>query len=210
MATKKKGKRVIQVDFTGVEAGTGGRLLPERQYNFEVEDVSEEEGESSGEPYLKMTLAVTEGDYEGTKAWDNMSLQPQALWKLRGFLEAAGCPTEDGKMNIDPDDLIGLVVEADVVHEEYKGKKKHRIAGYTLPKVDDGGDGKVAVAGGGKKKATAADDDDATFKVKQKVKFKDGKKFLKGIITEVKGDQISVKVGEDEYEMDASDVTTDE
>lgn len=202
----KKGKKVISVDFTGVEAGSAGKLLPEGPTKFEVADISEEEGEDSGKPYLAVTLEVVEGEEnEGTKAWDNFSLQSQALWKFRGFLDACGMETEDGKMSIDPDELIGLVVVGDVVHEEYKGKTKHKIAGYSPVDAEDD---EPAATTKKKilKKKEAEDDDTPEWTVKQKVAFMDGKKRMVGKITGIDDDKITVKVGDDEYEMGPDDL----
>lgn len=205
MATRK-GKKLIKVDFTGVEAGQAGKLLPEGPTVFEVEDISQEVGEESEQPYLAVTLKVVEGEENaGTKAWDNFSLQPQALWKLRGFLDALGVETEDGPMDIDPDEILGLVVIGDVVHEEYRGKPKHRIAGYSPAEEEAEPEPKK---GGAKKKVKKEEEaeDEPDWKVKQKVTFKDGKKTLQGVISAIDGDTITVKVGKDEYEMTADDI----
>ena len=205
MATKK-GKRLIKVDFTGVSAEGGGRLLPEDVYSFEVMDITEEEGADSGQPYLQFEMQVVDGDFKGTKAWDNFSLQPQALWKLRGFLEAAGQETVEGPMSLDPDDMIGLIVTGEVFHEEYKGKTKHRIGSYIADSTAADPEPETKPASKLKKKAAPAEDDDPEFKVKQKVAFKDGKKRYEGLITGIDGDAITVKVGADEYEMGAGDL----
>lgn len=202
--SKSKKKSVISVDFTGVSAEGGGRLLPEGPVKLELVDIEEKEGESSGQPYLSFTFEVPEGEeFAGTKAWDNMSLQPQSLWKLRGFLEAAGVATEDGPMDIDQDELIGLVVTGNIIHEDYKGKSKHRIDGY----VDD--EPAPASATSKKKKSAAKAEaaDESDFKVDQEVTFKDGKKTLTGTITEIDGDEITVTSGDDEYALAAEDLT---
>lgn len=201
MSTKKKGKKVLSVDFTDVEAGTGGgRLLPEDRYTFEVEDSEIDVGEESGKEYVKLTLVVQDGEFKGTKAWDNLSTQPKALWKLRGFMESAGLPTEDGAMDIDPDEFVGLIVQADVIHEDYKGKPKHRINGYAP--ADD----TPAETTSTPKKKNPAAESESTWKIKQKVAFMDGKKRLEGVISKIDDDTITVRVGSDEYEMSASDL----
>jgi hypothetical protein len=197
----KKGKKLVRVDFTGVEAGGGGKLLPEGPIQLEVEEVEQLEGEESKQPYLNFTFTVSEGEYEGTKAWDNMSLQSQALWKLRGFMEAAGLETEDGPMDIDPDELVGLNVMADIVHEEYKGKTKHRVAGYSTVE-----DTPAEPAAASKKKPSAKKDEEIEWKVKQKVAFMDGKKRLEGVLTKIEDDTVTVRVGKEEYEMSTSDL----
>jgi Protein of unknown function (DUF669) len=201
---KKRGK-MVHVDFTGVEAGGGGRLLPEEQFKFEVEEVTQETSEDSGKDYLSFKLKVADGEYEGTAAYDNMSLQPQALWKLRGFMEAAGMPTEDGPMEIDPEEFTGMIVMGDVIHEDYKGKAKHRINSYS-PVEEETTAAAPASSTARRKPAKAADGEDSDWKVKQKVAFMDGKKKLEGTITEIDGTTVTVRVGKEEYEMETSDL----
>lgn len=199
---KPKKKGMISVDFTDVEAGSGGgKLLPEGSYQFEIKEIEERIGEESKAPYLSVTFEVAEdGEYQGTKAYDNVSLQPQSLWKLRGLLEAAGIETVDGPMDIDPDELVGLIVVGDIIHEEYKGKTKHRVNGYSIAE-------EAAPASGPKKKKAAADDDDKpTFKVKQSVAFREGKKRIVGVVTKIDGDDVEVRVGKEEYEMKVDDL----
>lgn len=226
MATNRKSNtrgNSIRVDFTGVEAGGGGRLLPEGVYQFEVIDIERKVGESSKEPYLAFELAVADdGEFKGTKCWDNFSLQPQSLWKLRGFLDAAGQETVDGPMDLDLDELVGLVVEAEVFHETYKGKDKHRIGSYLVSDgaTDDGARETAAAhttrpaadeapAAPARRRRAAADEDadDGSPRVGMKVSFKDGRKVLKGTISEINGDVIAVKVGQDEFEMGLEDLT---
>jgi hypothetical protein len=202
---KKKG--TLQVDFTGVEAGGGGRLLPEEDFKFEVKEAEIEVGAESKKEYIKLTLEVVEGEFEGTKAWDNLSTQPQALWKLRGFMEAAGLPTEDGVMEIDPDEFVGLIVMGRVIHEDYKGKPKHRLDGYSAIEDDAPAPSKGSKGGSVKKKPAKPEEDDVpTWKLRQNVSFKDGKKTLTGVITAIDDENVTVKVGRDEYEMTTSDL----
>jgi len=201
---KKRKGNTLTVNFDGVEAGGAGRLLPEGPIQMEVEEAEIETGESSGKEYVKLTLKVPEGEFEGTKAWDNLSVQPQALWKMRGFMEAAGLETRDEEMEIDPNDFVGCIVMVDIIHEEYQGKTKHRVNGYSSidePAKDE------KPSGGAKKKLAKKDEDDTPeWKLKQKVTFKDGKKTIEGVITGIDGDTITVKAGKDEYEMGPADI----
>lgn len=208
----KKGKKLIKVDFTGVTTEGGGRLLPEEQFKFEVKDVEQEVGADSGEPYLKMTFEVVDGEFEGTKAWDNMTLQPQGLWKLRGFMEAAGLETVDGEMDIDPDELIGLVVLGNVIHEKYKNKDKHRIDSYES--VDGPAAEAETDAPAPRRKKGAEPDAEAEtdWKKGQKVTFMDGKKKIKGTIAKIDGEKVDIlvkgvsKEADGEYEMTTDDI----
>lgn len=203
---KKRGNTVT-VDFTGVEAGGGSTLFPEGPQLFEVDDVTEEEGADSGQPYLAFKLKAVDGKYEGKFAYDNFSLQSQALWKLRGFMEAAGLATEDGEMELDLDEFKGIVVMADVIHEEYKGKPKTRINGYSPAEETEAEPEPTPKAGAKKKPAKVEEPEEEEFKLKQKVSFRDGKTKLEGTIVGIDDDVITVRVGKDEYEMGADDLT---
>lgn len=212
MAPPRKGKKVISVDFTGVTTEGGGRLLPEGQYQLELKEIEQKEGESSGEPYLEFTFEVVNNDDDslnGTKAWDNLSLQPKALWKLRQFMEAGGHPTEDGPMDVDPDALIGTVVTVDIIHEDYKNKTKHRIGGYVL---DNTADTAPSASAPTRKKAAPGDGDDE-FKKGQKVSFMDGKKKIPGTVKAIEDGTVTVTVKgvskevDGEYEVPAGELT---
>lgn len=213
MAAKKAAKRSngIRVDFTGVSAEGGSVLFPEGLTMFEVEEITQETSESSGNDYLAAKLRCVEGKYEGKFAYDNLSLQPQALWKLRQLMEAGGLEVEDAEMDLDPEELVGLNVMAEVVHEEYKGKPKTRIAGYSSVDNQEQEEAeeeqeKPTRRAAKKTSTKEAEEDEPAFKVKQKVKFKDGKKWVTGTITAIEDDVITVKAGNEEYEMGPEDL----
>jgi len=125
MARKPRNtKRGINVDFTGVEAG--GVVVPEDDYLVEVEDVEQKTSDNSGNDYLALTLKIVDGDHKGKKLYHNCSLQPQALFNLRGVLEALGFEVPNGPMEFDPADMIGQQCGVTVAHETYEGKKKAR------------------------------------------------------------------------------------
>jgi len=201
----KKGKSV-KVDFTGVDVTGGGKLLPEGPIQLELKEIEEKEGEDSGKPYLEGRFEVAEpGENEGVTVYDNFSLQPKALWKLRSVMEAGGIQTVDGPMSIDLDELVGIVVVGDIIHEEYKGKQKNRVNGYSS--VDGGSTATEESTPAKRKRPARGGDDEPTWKLKQAVTFKDGKKTLSGVITELNGEKVTVKVNKDEYEMETSDLT---
>lgn len=124
---KKKGVG-ISVDFKGVESG--GRVLPDGKYTFVIDEVEEKEGNESGEPYLAFKLKVKDGKHKGAAVWDNASLQPQALWRLKGLLEACNVEVPDGEFEIETDDLIGEEFVGTILNETYQGKKKPRLISF--------------------------------------------------------------------------------
>jgi len=203
MVTRSKKGNTIRVDFTGVEAGGGGRLLPEGTYLFEIKEVEQDTGADSGQPYLKFTLKVAEGDYVGTQAWDNFSLQPQALWKLRGLMETLEMEVIDGEMDIDPKEFIGILVNADILHEEYNGKPKHRVNSYTPVGAESKAEVRTESTPAKKKPAPVESSD---WQKGQKVTFMDGKKKVAGKVISVDGKTVTVRAGTDEYEIDGGDL----
>lgn len=211
-ARRGKQRGTTRVDFTGVET-SGGRLLPEDTYQFELTEIEEEVGQDSGEPYWASIMEVADdGEFKGVKAYENFSLQPQSLWKLRSFLESAGYPTEDGPMDIDRNDLIGLIGTADVIHETYKNRPKHRINSWIIETDGKEKEDKSTARGanGGTKKVRRAEPDPeetVEWTVKDEASFKDGKKTLTGKIKSIDGDDVTVTVkGDGDYEMKTDDL----
>lgn len=135
MATAPRGKRSdITVDFTGIEAGGGGRLIPEGECVLEVVSI-EEKLSRNDNPYLAWKWKVPSGDYKGATVYDNTSLQPQALWRLKGLLEAMGVDVGAGKQGLNFGELTGKTCKVEIAHEEYQGKKKSRISSFIMPDV---------------------------------------------------------------------------
>ena len=121
----KKSGRSVKVEMTGVESG--GVLIPEGDYIVSVDEITQEEGASSGKPYLKFVLVVSEGDKKGSKLYHKTSLQPQALFNLKNTLIALGQPVPNKAMNIDLDSLEGESMMVSVGHEVYEGKKRSQV-----------------------------------------------------------------------------------
>jgi len=183
----KPAKKGVKVDFSGVEAGGGS--LPDGNYIGEVKAVELKTGEDSGKQYLSWQWKV-----KGTTVYDNTSLQPQALWRLRGLLEAMGVEVEEGEMDLDFDDLVGHTCGLEVVNEEYQGKKKPRVTGFYSP---DQGDGETEEAPAKSSKSSPK------FKVGQRVKFQDDDGTTqKGTIESIDGDSVSVDVKGESWEVE--------
>ena len=132
--SKKKGrsrkkKNTVSVDFEGVESG-GGKPVPDGNYTAAMHSVEEKEGETSGEPYLSCRWKIVGGKADGATVFDNISLQPQSLWRFRTILECLGLEVEEGPMDIDIDELVGEECGVEVTNEEWEGKDKPRITGF--------------------------------------------------------------------------------
>lgn len=216
MAAKKGGSKkkggTLSVDFSGVEAG--GKAVPDGNYTLEVKEVTEEES-SEGNPYLKFIYKIVGGPAANAVVYDNASLQPQALWRLKTILECFEMEVPDGAMDIDIEELVGQQLDAEIVGEEYQGRKRPRVAGFhgpagTLDKDDDRDAAEDVKSDDDDKKTSTAKKKTAgrtKSRVGETVKFKDDRnKTLTGTITAEDGDKVTVDVKGDEWELEAADL----
>lgn len=135
---------MVNLDFTGVEAGTSFVRIPEGDYILKVAKVQQKKSESSGNPYLSFTLKAVKGPAKGlNKSIQHVcSLKKTALWNLRNLLEAAGKTVPSKAIKIDLDKLVNLEVGSSVVDDEFEGKKKSICASFfPVSEFAEGGDG---------------------------------------------------------------------
>lgn len=131
---KGRGSASVNVDLSGVEASR--KTIPEGVYTLVVDSATQKSSQS-GSPMIVFEFSVTEGKYQGSKLYENCSLQPQALFKLKSVLIALGLDIPNKAFDLDLKDLIGMTCEAEVGHEVYEGKKKARILEYIDPSDSD-------------------------------------------------------------------------
>ena len=134
MARKRGSSKRVTVDLSGVESSR--KAIPEGQYVVSVNDASMENS-SKGNDYIKFEFEVIEGAHKGAKIYHNCSLQPQALFNLKGVLEALGFTIPAKAFDLDLSELIGLECEVEVGHETYDGKKKARIVEFISSEEED-------------------------------------------------------------------------
>lgn len=131
MAMKKKSgkKKGITVNFSGVE--TGGRRCPDGEYQAEIIEASLEES-SNGNPMIKAKIKITEGKYQGVTMFDNISLLPQALFKLKSILVAVGAEAQEEDVSVE--DYIPEITEKTitivVANETYEGTQRPKVVAY--------------------------------------------------------------------------------
>lgn len=220
-SSKTKKKAGVEVDMSGVESG-GGR--PCRDGRWKAYPTSCELVESSaGNDMLKFRWKITSGPDKGATVWDNASLVPQALWRLKTLMETMDIEVPDGVMDLDPDDFVGedheIVIE--VTNEKYQGKDQPRITGFGGEETEEEEDDPPAKKPS-KKPSSKKDDDDQddqgddddqddppkktvgkkdpklgkTPKIKEgsKVQFEDDDgKVVKGTVTEIDDDTVKVE-----------------
>ena len=121
--------RKVKVNMEGVESF---RRCPEGEWLAKLKKIELGESQGSGDECLKAQFEVIDGRAKGDTVFETFSLNEKALWKLKSFLEAIGMKST-GKLNLDLDKLEGKVCIIDVIHDEYQGKKRAKIASYINP-----------------------------------------------------------------------------
>ena len=133
MATKSRNGRSsssVNVDLSGVEVSR--KAIPEGTYEVVVNE-AKTANSREGNPMIAFEFEVAEGAHKGAKLYENCSLQPQALFKLKSVLLALGMDIPNKAFDLNLRDLVGLTCEVEVGHEVYEGKKRARILQYNDP-----------------------------------------------------------------------------
>lgn len=133
---KRRGREgsSVNLDLSGVEVSR--KAIPEGTYAVVV-NKAELTKSREGNNMIKMEFEVTEGPHKGAKLFENCSLQPQALFKLKSVMLALGMDIPNGSFDLDTNDLVGLNCEVEVGHETYEGKKRARILEYINAEESD-------------------------------------------------------------------------
>lgn len=194
MAGPKK-RSDVTVDFTGVESG-GGRAIPDGEYLLEVVEVTEKESQE-GNTYLAWKWKVQDGPYKGAAVYDNTSLKPAALWRLKTLLECLGMEV-GGKLGLNLAELKGKSLLVEVANETYQGKQKPRVTNF-LRGVGNGGS------------AAATSGPATSLKKGSKVKFDYEGEEMTGKVSSLDGTSVVVAVevdgADEEWELNLSEIS---
>lgn len=129
-----EGKRVVSVDFTGVDSGGGMRKphVPEGDYALKCKKAELKKGKESGEGYILVQFEITQGNKKGIGKIipHNCSLQKQSLWNLRNLLEAFGMTVPSKAVKLPLDKLAGKECAATLTDGEYNGKLHSEIGAF--------------------------------------------------------------------------------
>lgn len=217
MATKsRKGRSSssVNVDLSGVEASR--KAIPEGTYEVVVNEAIQKDSRD-GNPMIAFEFEVTEGAHKGAKLYENCSLQPQALFKLKSVLLALGMDIPNKAFDLNLRDLVGLTCEVEVGHEVYEGKKRARILQYNDPEeTQDEEDGdeeeesvedKLSELDLDELKDLAKDLDISASDIK---KAKKAKALIDLIMDSADEDDILEALGEDSDEEDEEDEDEDQ
>lgn len=131
---RKSRESSVNIDLSGVEVSR--KVIPEGTYLVVVNEVKMGKSKED-KPKVAFEFEVSEGPNKGFKLFENCSLQPQALFKLKSILMALGVDIPDGAFDLNLKDLVGLTCEVEVGHEVYEGKKRARILEFINPAESD-------------------------------------------------------------------------
>lgn len=131
---RKSRESSVNIDLSGVEVSR--KVIPEGTYPVVVNEAKMGKSKED-KPKVAFEFEVSEGPNKGFKLFENCSLQPQALFKLKSILMALGVDIPDGAFDLNLKDLVGLTCEVEVGHEVYEGKKRARILEFINPAESD-------------------------------------------------------------------------
>jgi len=108
----------LATSLADVEANMVFETLPIGTYEVEVEQIEVKQANGKEFPYLSMRYNIIEPtEFAGKKLFDNVSMAPTALFKLKQLTLA--CNLDIGA-EFDTDDLLGANVSVVVKHENKK------------------------------------------------------------------------------------------
>jgi hypothetical protein len=135
----KTGAPPKRVSLSDVE--TSNAVIAVGNYHARIVDVKLTETKAKDGWFLAFEYIITsEGPSKGRHTWDNCSLKPTALWKLKSVLVACGIDADADWEIGDRDDLKGLDVDLVIGEEQYQGEAKSvvkRVKPSTAPTLGD-------------------------------------------------------------------------
>lgn len=109
-------------------------LVPDGLYCVEAIDAKEKTSKT-GNPMIELKLEVKlEGGGSGPKFFDWLVLSESTAWKMDQFLAAAGKhPGEGVEVDVDADDLIGLLLTARLRQRKRDKGTTMEVDAYIVP-----------------------------------------------------------------------------
>jgi len=102
----------IAVNLEGVS--TEYQARERGSYEARCTDVEPRVGQTSGQPYLNVEFTLI-GEGQSGKVWNSYSLQPQAIWRLKGDMIKMGVDAGDLETQLTVNELIDYMVNKDVI-----------------------------------------------------------------------------------------------
>lgn len=113
----------LDVDLSGDDVRAWGGeqrpLVPPGDYTLTITHLESTTAESSGNPMIAVTFDVAdEGEHNGAKIYNNYSLSPKAIGRLKQLMIACGA----NLAKFVASELLGQTIRASVIHTESAGK----------------------------------------------------------------------------------------
>lgn len=126
---------MLQDDMTKVSAPTD--LPAEGWYHVRISKVEVGVSKETNNPVVNLQLKIQDdGPSLGRVIFDNASLQPQALFKLKGYYNA--CGYKPGPEGHDPEKLIDCECFIYVQHELYQGVTRAKVPPFSIRSLNEG------------------------------------------------------------------------
>lgn len=124
----------LKIDFTDVP-DSGFELIEKGNYDATVFKIELKTAASSGNPYLAFTLKLQDARYPDRQLFSNISLVPNALWKLKQTLKAIAPEINvDAMADIDTDMLLGKECVVVVDQSLYNGEMRNNVKNIIAPR----------------------------------------------------------------------------
>lgn len=119
------------LDFTNVKEGGGINPVhvEDGDYRAKIIEVRDEEvksGDNKGTPMWNFVFQLT--DRRSATYPYRCTLVENQLWKVRNVLIAAGKNVPKKRVNVDPNNVVGVEVGITLETDEYEGKLKSQIS----------------------------------------------------------------------------------
>lgn len=106
----------------------GFEPIPGGMYTLKIADCPVRENKAKDGEMIVFEFDVQDEEYEGRKVWLNVSLKPQARWKLQEVLEAITQKEwREDDMDLDLEDLLGELVTGEIFIDEYNGRLNNKV-----------------------------------------------------------------------------------
>lgn len=125
------------LDFTNVkdQSGVNPKHMPAGDYRVKVAKVTAGDSKK-GTPQWMFLMVPT--NMQSASYPYYCQLTPEALWKIRNLLIAAGIDVPKKKVNVDPNKIVGREIGVTLDDDEYEGKMKSVItAVFPASDLDD-------------------------------------------------------------------------
>lgn len=126
---------LLQDDMSKVAAPAD--RVDEGWYHVRISKVEVTTSKSSNEPIVQLQLKIqNEGSMMGRVIPDNASLQPHALFKLKGYYKAVGY--NPGPEGHDPEKLLDCECYVFAQHDTYQGNPTIKVPPYSIRSLQEG------------------------------------------------------------------------